>query len=338
MIPSPDVPCQAERMTTRQHPLPTPFTAASTATDVLRDVDLSGREVIVTGGHSRLGREVTRTLAAAGAAVTVASRDTTRAAEAVGEIAGVKVEPLDLTDPESIDAFAARWIASERPLHTLVNNAAVLFRPELRLDSRGIELALSTSHLGHFQLTRALLPALRATGAARVVTVTSGAARIGEIRWEDLNFASGYDPIAGYAQSKRANVLFTVEFDRRFAGEGIRAFAAHPGVIVGTGQLTPTELDSLRAQGLVDEHGDAIIDPQAGKKTVEQGAATIVFGAASPWLNGLGGVYLKDSDVAVLDDAERPVTAESIPSDANSAMIDPTAARRLWNVSESMLG
>lgn len=337
MIPRPILDDETDGMTSQQIPLGTPFTAASTATDVLRGVDLTGEEAIVTGGHSRLGREVSRALAAAGASVTVAARDTARAAEAVAEIDGVRVEQLDLTDPDSIDAFAARWNETGRPVHMLVNNAAVLFTPELQLDAREHELAFSTSHLGHFQLTRALLPALRAAHGARVVTVTSGAARIGGVRWDDLDFRSGYDPVAAYAQSKQANVLFTVELDRRTAGQDIRAFAVHPGVVIGPGPHAPGRVDSYRAQGLVDEHGATVIDPEVGKKTVEQGAATIVFGAASPWLDGVGGVYLKDNDVAVLDDVERPVTADSIPADANSAMRDPADARRLWELSEQLL-
>ena len=322
---------------TPQAPLGTPFTASSTATDVLDGVDLAGREVVITGGHSRLGREATRALAAAGAAVTVAARDPQRAAAAVGGTQGVRVERLDLTDPGSIDAFAARWTGSGRPLHALVNNAAVLFSPQLRRDARGHELALSTSHLGHFHLTRALLPALRAAHGARVLTVTSGAARFGEIRWDDLDFTTGYDPGAAYGQSKRANVLFTVELDRRHADQGIRAFAAHPGVVIGPGPHDPDRVASYRAQGLVDQDGATVIDPVAGKKTVEQGAATLVLGAASPLLDGIGGVYLKDNDVAVLDDRTRPLTADSIPSDASSAMLDPDDARRLWDLSEAML-
>jgi len=170
-----------------------------------------------------------------------------------------------------------------------------------------------------------------------VVNVTSGAARVGEIRWEDLDFATGFDPGAAYSQSKRANVLFTVALDGRYADQGVRAFAAHPGVIIGPGPFPPETSALYREQGLVDEGGAPIIDPEAGKKTVEQGAATLVFGAASPWLNGLGGVYLKDCDVAVLDDTLRSVTADDIPSDANSAMLDPQDARRLWALSERLL-
>ncbi|KAA0942559.1 SDR family NAD(P)-dependent oxidoreductase [Streptomyces apricus] len=324
-------------MTTQQVPLGTPFTASSTAADVLDGLDLSGREVIVTGGHGRLGREATRALSAAGATVTVASRDPDRAAAAVDGLPGVRVERLDLTDLASIGAFARRWLDSGRPLHALVNNAAVMFMPELVRDARGHELQFSTSHLGHFHLTRTLLPALLAAGGARVVTVTSGAARFGEIRWDDLDFATGYDPVTAYGQSKRANVLFTVELDRRYAAQGIRAFATHPGVVIGPGPFTPQEAASYRAQGLVDDNGETVIDPDAGKKTVAQGAATLVLAAASPLLDGHGGVYLKDSDIAVLDDEQRPLTAHSIPSDANSAMLDPDDARRLWKLSEQLL-
>jgi NAD(P)-dependent dehydrogenase (short-subunit alcohol dehydrogenase family) len=324
-------------MTAQQVPLGTPFTASSTATDVLAGLDLTGREVVVTAGHSRLGREITRALAAAGGTVTVAARDPERAAAAVSGLSGVRVEPLDLVDPSSIEAFAQRWLASGRPLHALVNNAAVLSSPLLLHDARGHELQFSTTHLGHFQLTRALLPALRAAGGARVVTVTSGAARFGEIRWDDLDFATGYDPAASYAQSKRANVLFTVELDRRYGHEGIRALAAHPGVVIGPGPFTPERAARYRAQGLVDDDGATVIDPEGGRKTVEQGAATVVLGAASPLLDGVGGVYLKDCDVAVLDDELRPLTADSLPSDANSAMLDPDDARRLWELSERLL-
>ena len=338
MIHRPGGSAHAGSVIDQQKPVPTPFTASSTAADVLAGLDLSGRNAIVTGGHSRLGREVSRALAAAGARVVVAARDVGTAEAAVGGLPGVEVEQLDLTVPESIDAFAARWSTAQRPLHMLVNNAAVLFGPERRLDDRGNELAFSTSHLGHFRLVDLLLPALRAAGASRVVNVTSGAARIGRIHWDDLSFAAGYHPVEAYAQSKLAGVLFAVELDRRHAGHGIRAFAAHPGVVIGPGPHAPGRLPSFRAQGLVDEHGATVIDPEVGKKTIEQGAATIVLGAASPLLEGVGGVYLKDADVAPIDDELRPMTADSIPADASSAMLDADAARRLWEVSERLVG
>jgi len=323
-------------MIEQQVPLHTPFTASSTASDILAGVDLTGKNVIVTGGHSRLGSEVTRALAAAGASVTVAARDPERATAAVAGIEGVLVEQLDLADPSSIDEFVARWIATGKPLHILVNSAAVVLSPEYRLDSRGHELSFSTSHLGHFQLTRGLLPALRAAGGARVVNVTSGAARFGAIIWDDIDLANGYNTAVAYGQAKRANVLFTVELDRRYAAEGIHSLAAHPGVIIGPGPHSPERAAAFRAQGLVDNDGNTIIDPEGGKKTAEQGAANLVFAAASPLLDSIGGVYLKDNDVSELDDTDYPLNATSIPSMANSAMLNVDDARRLWELSEQL--
>lgn len=204
-------------------------------------------------------------------------------------------------------------------------------------DARGNEAQFSTGHLGHFQLTLALLPALRAAGGARVVNVSSGAQRFGRIRWDDPNFVSGYDPMAAYGQVKAANVLFAVELDRRWAADGIRGYAVHPGVVVGTALNRDMSLESLRAQGLVEEDGTPIIDPVAGKKNPQQGASTIVFAATSPLLQEIGGVYLKDNDIAVLDDEMRPLTADRIPAEAASSSIDPESARRLWALSEDLI-
>jgi NAD(P)-dependent dehydrogenase (short-subunit alcohol dehydrogenase family) len=324
-------------MTGKQQPLGSGFTAASTAGDVLAGRDLTGTNVIVTGGHAGLGRETTRALAAAGASVTVGSRDPRRAATALAGIAGVEVSRLDLLDPASIDAFAARWLDSGKPLHVLVNSAGLPAPAERQQDARGYEAQFATNHLGHFQLTLALLPALRAAHGARVVTVSSGAQRFGAIRWDDPNLTTGYDPNVAYAQSKRANVLFAVELDRRWAADGIRGYAVHPGVVAGTSLNSSAGPDALRAMGLIDESGQPIIDPERGKKTPQQGAATIVFAATSPLLADIGGVYLKDSDISPLNDDPRPLTADSIPAEAVSASLDPASARRLWELSEQLV-
>jgi len=324
-------------MTHKQRPIGTGFSAASTAEDVLAGIDLSGKNVIVTGGHAGLGLETTRALARAGASVTVASREPDRAARAVAGIGRVEVSQLDLLDPSSIDAFASRWLDSRRPLHILVNSAAAAPSKTLVRDARGYEVQFATSHLGHFQLTRGLLPALRAAHGARVVNVSSGAQRFGQIRWVDPSFADGYDSSAAYAQAKKANVLFAVELDRRWAKDGIRGYAVHPGVVVGTTLNGSVGRDALRSMGLVDEAGNPIIDPERGKKTVAQGASTIVFAATSPLLAEIGGVYLKDNDISALDDAPRPLTADSVPSEVTSSSIDPISAQRLWELSERLL-
>lgn len=322
-------------MTHRQHPLGTPFPPDATADDVLASIDLTGRNAVVTGGHAGIGLEVTRALSRVGAAVTVGARDPGRAAAALGDVEHVDVGQLDLIDPASIDAFAARWREDGRPLHILVNGAGSSGSPER--DARGYETQFAINHLGHLQLTLALLPALRTAHGARVVSVSSGAHRFGTIRWDDPNFTSGYDHLAAYAQSKLANVLFAVELDRRWAADRIRGFAVHPGVVVGTKLNAAAGDDALRRMGLIDAAGRPIIDPAVGKKTPAQGAATIVFAAASPWLDGIGGVYLKDSDISPIDDEPRQLTADRIPAEVTSHALDAASAARLWALSERLL-
>ena len=322
-------------MAHRQHPLGTTFTAAATADEVLAGVDLSGRSAIVTGGHAGIGLEVTRALSQAGAFVTVGARNPAAAATALEGVSGVEVAQLDLVDPKSIDAFAALWLDGGRPLHMLVNNAGASGGPER--DARGYETQFATNHLGHFQLTLALLPALRAAHGARVVNVSSGAQRFGRIRWDDPNFTTDYDGRAAYAQSKTANVLFAVELDRRWAADGVRGYAVHPGVVVGTKLNSSAGEEALKRMGLIDDAGRPVIDPAVGKKTPRQGASTVVFAAAHPLLDGVGGVYLKDNDISPLDDEARRLDADSIPAEAASHSIDPVAAERLWSLSEQLL-
>src|SRR5579875_330264 len=261
-----------QNMTHKQHPIGTGFTAAATADDVLAGIDLSGKNAVVTGGHVGLGLEMTRALAKAGASVTIGSRNPDRAAVALAGIERVEVGQLDLLDPKSIDDFVAGYLDSGRPLHILLNNAGIMGGPLVR-DARGYESQFATNHLGHFQLTLRLLPALRAAHRARVVNTTSGGHRLSGIRWDDPNFTTGYDAMGmlAYGQSKTANVLFAVELDRRWAGDGIRGYAAHPGIVLGTNlgpwlaageERTPwLSGDQLRAMGLIDDSGRPIIDP-----------------------------------------------------------------------------
>jgi len=326
-----------------QQPLNSGFTAASTADEVLAGIDLRGRNVVVTGGHTGLGRASTEALSRAGASVTVAARDTDVAAAAVAGIEGVQVDRLDLLAPESIDAFAARYVSSGRPLHILINNATVAHR-ELVVDARGYETTFAVAYLGHFQLTRGLLPSLRAARGARVVNVASGSHRLTDIRWDDLHFAGGYDGNLAYGQSKTALILFAAELDRRWAADGIRGYSVHPGIAVATslrrGSGSLFDLAQLRAMGLIGDDDQPVIDPGNEKKTPEQAAATIVFAAASPLLDGIGGVYLKNSDIAPVD--ERPLTpqmlaAGEVSTDLAPYAVDPASARRLWGLSERLL-
>jgi NAD(P)-dependent dehydrogenase (short-subunit alcohol dehydrogenase family) len=327
---------------TLQQPIGTGFTAASTADEVLAGLDLTGTSVVITGGHVGLGLEMSR-------ALSKAARNPARAATALDGIERVQVEQLDLIDPASIDTFVARYLGTGRPLHVLVNNAGIMGGPLVR-DARGYESHLATNHLGHFQLTDGLRPALRAAHGARVVTMTSGAHRLSDIRWDDPNFESTeYDGHLAYAQSKTANVLFTVELDRRWSGDGIRGYVVHPGIIATT-NLGPARaegeapslslpIQELQAQGLFDADGNPVIAPEKGLKTPQQGASTAVFAATSPLLAEIGGVYLKDNDVSPVDATPQTREFDGPPSaDVAPHALDPESARRLWSLSEQLLG
>jgi len=204
-------------MITPQTPLGSGFNAHSTTLDVIRGIDLTGKLAVVTGGYAGLGLEAARTLASAGARVIVPAGDVARSCAAIAEAGGgIEVGFMDLTDPGSIDAFARGVVQSGMPLHILVNNAGIMADPHLARDARGNELQFSTNHLGHFQLTLRLWPALLRAKGARVVSVSSLGHRLSGIVWEDLNFdRRDYNGWSAYGQSKTANVLFAVELDRR---------------------------------------------------------------------------------------------------------------------------
>jgi NAD(P)-dependent dehydrogenase (short-subunit alcohol dehydrogenase family) len=324
--------------TTAQHRLPSGFGAASTAEDVIKGIDLTGKVAIVTGGYSGIGLETARVLHGAGARVVVPARNVERARAALAGLDGVEVASMDLIDPASVDAFAAAFLESGRRLHLLVNNAGIMATPLAR-DARGYESQFATNHLGHFRLTRLLWPALVAAGGARVVALSSGGHRWSPVIFDDLQFERReYEPFAAYGQSKSANSLFAVELDRRGRAEGVRAFAVHPGTIVETDLIRHIDADTLKAAGAVDADGQPVHDPERQLKTIEQGAATTVWCATSPQLDGLGGVYCDNCDISplVAPEDEAAWRKATGPSGVLPYAVDPQAAARLWEVSEQL--
>ncbi len=212
----------------------TPFNARSTAAEVIAGVDLTGKRAVVTGGASGIGLETARALAAAGAQVTLAVRNTDAGQRAAADIQAttgrddVRVARLDLTDRSTIDAFTADWT---RPLHILVNNAGVLALPERTTTPEGWETQFATNHLGHAALTLGLHDALAAAQGARVVVVSSSAQS--PVVFDDIHFTSRpYDAWSAYGQSKTATILFTVALAKKWAADAITANALHPGGIV----------------------------------------------------------------------------------------------------------
>ncbi|MDZ5454372.1 SDR family NAD(P)-dependent oxidoreductase [Labrys sedimenti] len=328
-------------MNTAQAPIRSGFSRASTTIDVIKGVDLVGKVAIVTGGYSGLGLETARTLASAGARIIVPARDVERAREAIAKVGGgMEVQSVDLTDPRSIDDFARDFVESGLALHMLINNAGIMALPELKRDAHGNELQFSTNHLGHFRLTLRLWPALQRAGGARVVSVSSAGHRFSRVVFEDINFQRrDYEPFKAYGQSKTANILFAVALDRRGKGEGIRAFALHPGGIAGTNLGTHVGVEMLKKTGFVDQNDRPILDLSRDLKSVPQGAATHVWCAVSPQLDGKGGVYCADSDITpVLPEGDAVNLGSEDRANRLTGVeayaIDPDAAEELWHTSE----
>jgi NAD(P)-dependent dehydrogenase (short-subunit alcohol dehydrogenase family) len=312
--------------TTAQHKIGTGFDNTSTAAEVLAGIDLSGKLALVTGGYSGIGIETTRALVAAGARVIVPARRKAAAEEALTGIDNVEIDELDLSDLASVEAFADRFLATGRRLDLVITNAGIMACPETRV-ANGWEAQFATNHLGHFALVNRLWPAV--ADGARVVVLSSRGHFFGPVQWDDLQFTRNYEKWAAYGQAKTANVLFAVQLNK--LAENVQAFAVHPG-----GIWTPLQRHLSREEmvqrGWIDEAGNQLVR----FKTPEQGAATTVFAATSPQLDGLGGVYLEDCDLAdaVPDDADPATTWGGVKAYA----LDPALAERLWALSAEMTG
>ena len=315
-----------------QQPIGSGFNATSTTTDVIKDIDLSGKTAIVTGGNTGIGLETVKTLAAAGARVIVPARDLEKAAHNLRNIARTETASLDLMDPDSIDVFARQFLAPGSALHLLINNAGIMWVP-LRRDSRGIESQLATNYLAPFRLPARLWPALKAAQQARVVNVSSLGHQFAPFNFDDPNFEHRpYATLEGYGQSKTALNLFSVELDQRARAHGVRAYALHPGAINGTELAREAPIELFQQLGYYDAEGKLTPEKAASLKSIPQGAATTVWCATSPLLNDTGGVYCEDADIAAL--APERLVQNGVTADS----LDRAHARRLWQWSEAVTG
>ena len=291
------------------------MTAETTTADVLQGVDLTGRTALVTGASAGLGVETVRALQSVGCDVVGAVRDVPKARAVVD----CDLVEVDLADLESVRRGAGE-IAERLPrIDLLINNAGVMAPPLMRT-AQGFELQIGTNHLGHFVLTNALLPQLVA--GSRIVNVSSRGHLRSPMRWDDPHFRdeSTYEKWTAYGQSKTANILFTVELEKRLAGKGIHSYALHPGVIMTELSRHLTEDDVTALASRVPAGGLTL-------KDVSAGAATTVYAAVSKDLEGRGGVYLEDCAVS------GPTPGDVSGGYAPYAM-DADQAARLWTWSE----
>lgn len=315
-------------MQTPQKPIKSGLSHQSTAGDVIRDINLKGKTAIVTGGYSGLGLETAKALTKAGAKVVVPARNFEKAKAALNGISNIEIRNLDLTDPTSIERFSSDFLRSHESLEILINGAGIMASPLAR-DSRGYEMQFSANHLGHFHLTAKLMPALVKAKGSRVVSVSSSGHQLSDIRWTDVNFSDGYDKWLAYGQSKTANALFAVHLDEIGKDFGVRAFSLHPGKILTPLQRHLEKKEMIEA-GWIDKDGN-LADPDF--KSIEQGAATAVWAATSPQLDGRGGVYCEDCDIAPFMNPK-----EQFGFGVNPWAADRKSAIDLWKISEKLLG
>jgi NAD(P)-dependent dehydrogenase (short-subunit alcohol dehydrogenase family) len=287
--------------------------------------DQSGRTAVVTGANSGLGLASAEALAAAGATVVMACRDTGKADVVAAPLRGrhpnatVVVEPLDLADLDSVAAFAERFGAEYGDLDLLINNAGVMAPPR-RFTKDGFELQFGVNHLGHFALTGQLLGRMEGREDARVVTVSSTAHRLGRISFDNLEGERRYFRWFAYCQSKLANVLFMAELERRLraAGSGIKSLAAHPGYAATNLQTAaPPALDQVFLT-----LGNRLL-----AQSPEMGALPQLYAATRPNLDG--GLFIGPDG---FEEARGHPKVVGVAGRGRDAAV----ADRLWRVSEEL--
>lgn len=294
-----------------------------TALEMVDRLDMTGKTCVITGASSGLGRESARALAATGAHVVLAARNRDALAQTkswIGaEVPGARATAvqLDLTSLRSVRAAAEAICHLAPVIHMLMNNAGVMFTPFGRT-SDGFEMHFGTNHLGHFELTRLLIPQL--AEGARVVILSSDGHFVSDVDYDDPNWERrDYDKFAAYGASKTANILHAVGLDRRLRDDGVRAYAVHPGIVATALARHMTRDDFAKLGDLTTRR--SAVDVRREFVMPEEGAATQVWAAVSPDLADVGGVYLADCRVR---------------DDVAPYAVDEQRAARMWTLSESL--
>ncbi|XP_063044634.1 retinol dehydrogenase 12-like isoform X1 [Engraulis encrasicolus] len=285
---------------------------------------LDGKTVLITGANTGLGKETAVDLASRGARVILACRDMGRGGRAAEEIrkrsgnGNVLLKQLDLASLESVRRLATDVLATEERLDILINNAGIMMCPKWQTED-GFEMQFGVNHLGHFLLTNRLLPILKKSTPSRVVNVSSLAHEKGKIHFDDINLDKDYEPMRSYQQSKLANVLFSRELAKRLEGSGVTVYSLHPGVI-------RTELGRYLSEslGLVQRLLFSVVFRLLSPilKNTKQGAQTTIHCAVEESIANTSGLYYSDC----------------APKQPAPQACDDEAAKRLWDLSSSMVG
>ena len=315
----------------QQKPVDSGFGAKSEPEEVLKDIDLGGKVAMVTGGYSGIGLETTRALKEAGARVIVPARRKDVAKSALsGIVESEDILNLDLADPSSAQSFVNEFVDSGMSLDILINNAAVMACPQMPT-KEGWDLQFAVNHIGHFIITKGLLPTMSSSGS-RIVTLSSTGHKLSGIQWEDVHFEESYDKWKAYGQSKTAASLLAVEISERMKDEGIKTYSVHPG-----GIFTPLqrhlEKEEMIALGWLGEDGELSEMAAANFKSPTQGASTSLWCATSPMLEEVSGVYCENCDVAVRQE-DGPMARYIGVADW---AVDTDEAAKLWDLTEHTL-
>jgi NAD(P)-dependent dehydrogenase (short-subunit alcohol dehydrogenase family) len=306
------------------------FNGSDTAYDVVADLDLAGKKILITGASGGLGAQAASVLAGRGAAIVIAARDEVKSAQVRSDIlalypsADVSYVKLELDDLTSVRAAAKTVLENHPALDVVIANAGVM-ACDYKQTFDGFEYQFGVNHVGHFLFTCLLVPALQQTKAGRVVVLSSAAHKFGAVDFDDYNFDSQpYQKWLSYGRSKTANALFAVGLNQRIQGLGMTANAVHPGMIATDLGRHLTKEDIAQLSGMASSSG-------ADYKSVEQGAATGVWAATAPALEGKGGLYLEDNQIG--EQATQDSTGGYMPF-----AVDISIANQLWELTEKLLG
>lgn len=313
------------------------FGAATTADEVLENIDLRNKRYLITGVSSGVGTETARALVARGAEVigTIRNLNTVKEARAVIEAASAGKEgslelmTLDLTSLDSVRKCADQLLSDGRKFDAIIANAGVMATPYERTQD-GFEMQFGTNHLGHFLLINRIVSLIKTPG--RVVSLSSNGHRGADIDLDDVNFEhTDYDRWQAYGRSKTANSLFAVEFDRRYRGQGIRACAVMPGTSMTPLMRHLSEQELEKVFGIINaDRAEAGVQPLK-LKSVPQMAATSVWAAVVADPDSIGGQYLENCGIAQIDNV--PGIRDGVMSYA----LDADRARLLWEKSEALV-